>query len=144
MWVPSNDQIGTCLGEGFRSLALAGLGTMGVLGAPVSHHDHDINSLVERLDVGGNAPECRTVERTGTWWHVESIGSGASTRRRGRLADGVDREEAYAYAVSFHDHGAAGRGQIVPGSDGVDLRFREAGERLAQGAVAVITSVIVG
>ena len=72
------------------------------------------------------------------------IGAGASTGRRGRLADGVDRKEAYAYAVSFHDHGAAGRGQIVPGSYGVDLGFREASERLAQGAVAVVTSVVVG
>jgi len=45
MWVPSNHQIGTCVGKGFRSLALAGLGTMGVLGAPMSHHDHDINSI---------------------------------------------------------------------------------------------------
>ena len=68
---------------------------------------------------------------------------------RVRVAAGVSPMESTARNPTrtpsrLHDHRAAGRGQILPGSDGVDLGFREAGKRLAQGAVAVVTSVVVG
>jgi hypothetical protein len=144
MWVPSNDQIGTCVGKGFRSLALAGLGTMGVLGAPMSHHDHDINSLVERSNVRSHAAQRCAVKRAGTRRHAQPIRAGSDAGRSGCLADRVGRQEADAHASTFHDHRTAGLGQIPRRSDGVDLGPGEAGKRLAQGAVAEVAHVVVG
>ena len=109
----------------------------------MSQHDDHANLLVERPDVGGDTPQRRPVQRAGTRWHVQPIGAGFCTRGRRTLTDRVDRHEADAYTVAFHDHRAAGLRKIAARSNGVDLGLGEAGQRLAQRSVAVVTDMVV-
>src|SRR4029453_1175835 len=100
--------------------------------------------LIECADVRADPAQRRAIQRAGTWWHVQPIGAGPGARSCWRLPDGVDRNEAKAYAVPLNHDGSPGGGQTAASANGVDLCAVESVERLAQRAVTVVADVIVG
>src|SRR4029453_5915774 len=76
MRMPTDHQISAGIGECPCSDALAGFGTVRVLGTPVCRYHGDIDPLAERSNVGADSLELRAVQGAGTRWHIEPIGAG--------------------------------------------------------------------